>query len=67
MNLYRITADYRPNNHNHPTYYVYGNSTKEARKRFENIITWLKVYAVDLLSITDKKEVETHWDKYIII
>lgn len=47
MNLYKITADYRPKNPNKPEYYVWGENTKEAKKRFNDRINWLKIYGCE--------------------
>lgn len=49
MKLYRILADYRPIGAFKPHYYyVYGRNKSEARKRFSAVISWLKVYGVEL-------------------
>ena len=46
MSLYAVTADYRPNNPNKPIYYIYAESPREAKQKFQSIVTWLKVYDV---------------------
>ena len=57
IKYYRVTADYRPNNPNKPTYdfKIIGDTPKiknsvlkkEIKKYFENLVTWLKVYNVE--------------------
>lgn len=57
IKYYRVTADYRPNNPNKPTYdfKITGDTSKiknsvlkkEIKKYFENLVTWLKVYNVE--------------------
>ena len=57
IKYYRVTADYRPNNPNKPTYdfkMISDTSKikdsvlkKEIKKYFENLVTWLKVYNVE--------------------
>lgn len=57
IKYYRVTADYRPNNPNKPTYdfKIIGDTSKiknsvlkkEIKKYFENLVTWLKVYNVE--------------------
>ena len=41
-----VTADYRPNNPNKPTYYVRAENKRECKKKFERWFPWLKVYDV---------------------
>ena len=63
IKYYRVTADYRPNNPNKPTYdfKIIGDTSKiknsvlkkEIKKYFENLVTWLKVYNVE--EITDEQ------------
>ena len=48
--LYAITADYRPKNPNKPIYYVFAQNRKQARQKFTNTITWLKIYDIQELS-----------------
>ena len=57
IKYYRVTADYRPNNPNKPTYdfKMISDTSKikdsvlkrEIKKYFENLVTWLKVYNVE--------------------
>ncbi len=50
MKLYKIFADYRPKNlvpRKH-YYYVYARNEREARRRFQDWITGLKIYEVEL-------------------
>lgn len=50
MKYHRVTADYRPNNPNKPTYEfrVKDSATKkQMREWFATIYPWLKVYRVD--------------------
>lgn len=53
--FYIITADYRPKNPNKPTYLVRAENKREAKKRFEETYSWLKVYHVEE---TNKKYAE---------
>lgn len=46
--VYKITADYRPLNKKKPSYYIYADSAKNAKLKFEKTFTWLKVYNVEL-------------------
>lgn len=64
--LYKITADYRPNNPNKPVYYVIATSKSEAKKKFSDRISWLKIYDV-VEYIGDSTEILAHPDKHIII
>ena len=64
--LYKITADYRPNNQTKPAYYVIAKSKSEAKKKFSDRITWLKIYDVAEYS-GDETEILHHPDKHIII
>jgi len=66
-NLYVITADYRPNNPNKPKYYIFADSKKEAREKFSSVISWLKIYTVDLVDKDTANEIIRYPEKYIII
>ena len=50
MKLYKIFADYRPKNSvpRKHYYYVYGRNKRDAKRRFQDRITWLKIYEVGL-------------------
>ena len=60
IKYYRVTADYRSDNSNKPTYdfKIKGDTTKiksstikrEIKKYFENLVPWLKVYSVEEIS-----------------
>ena len=66
--LYRITADYRPNNPKKPTYYVVGYSKQEAKKKFQDRISWLKIYDIEeILEGEVIAEVMLNPARYIII
>ena len=45
--LFKIIADYRPNNPNKPRYYVLAKDKKSARSRFSEYIPWLTVYSCE--------------------
>jgi len=66
-NLYEVTADYRPNNLNKPKYYVVAASKKESREKFSSVISWLKIYTVDLVGRDIAEQIVKHPDKHIII
>ena len=55
LRLYKITADYRPHNINKPKYYVVGKTAKEAKEKFNNRITWLKIYECE--EVVDEKDI----------
>ena len=65
--MYVVTADYRPNNHNKPRYYVIAASMKEARAKFSAVISWLKIYNVELVAENESADIMKHPDKHIII
>ena len=66
--LYRITADYRPSNPKKSTYYVVGYSKQEAKKKFQDRISWLKIYNIEeILEGEDIAEVMLNPARYIII
>ena len=45
--IYKITADYRPDNPSKPTYYVMAKDKKRAKETFSEIISWLKIYGCE--------------------
>lgn len=47
--MYKVTADYRPNNPSHPTYYVYGGTTRDAKRRLLSICSGFKIYSTEKL------------------
>lgn len=63
--LYEVTADYRPQNPNKPKYYVIANNKREAKRKFSDLITWLKIYEVK--EIENGDEIISHPEKHIII
>ena len=66
--MFEITADYRPNNPNKPKYYVLADSRREAKEKFAQIISWLKIYEVVGPIDTDlAEEILRHPEKNIII
>lgn len=66
--LYKIIADYRSSNTCKPEYYVIAKTTKEAKQKFSNMITWLKIYGCERVSLLkDSDEILSHPEKHIII
>ena len=57
--LYAITADYRPKNPNKPIYYVMAKSRREAKQKFQNMISWLKVYDIKELNKDESNKIIT--------
>ena len=45
--LFKITADYRKNNPDKPTYYVAAKSKKEAKQLFSSKFSWLNIYGIE--------------------
>ena len=64
--LYKLTADYRPNNPNKPVYYQFANSKKEAIKKWEDRFTWLKVYTCEPLDDETAADIVAHPELHII-
>ena len=46
MKAFLVTADYRPNNNNKPTYKVAAKNKRVCKQSFEKKFSWLKVYDV---------------------
>lgn len=67
MKLYRIFADYRKSNPNHPCYYVSAETEKMAKDRFKGRITWLDIYEVELCREDEARKVLSEPMKHIII
>lgn len=65
--LFEISADYRPQNPNRPVYYVLANCRREAKKKFNSIISWLKVYSVAEVDKDVAKEILDNPMKHIIL
>lgn len=66
--LYRIIADYRPRNACNPEYYVVAKTPSEAKQKFSNTVTWLKIYGCEKVSsLDDSDEILSHPEKHIII
>ena len=65
IDLYAVTADYRPNNPNKHRYYIRATSKKHAREIFLNFVTWLKIYKVELCDEETKKRVLSEPGKYL--
>lgn len=66
--LFAITADYRPNNENKPTYYVLAPNRRKAKSKFKEVITWLTIYDCKRIRQEDKiQDIMEHPDKHIII
>ena len=68
IKIYAVTADYRPKNPKKPIYYVLGNNKKEAKKRFSNVISWLKIYDIRELNQEEERELKNKGrEEYILI
>ena len=52
MKAFLVTADYRPNNNNKPTYKVAAKNKRVCKQSFEKKFSWLKVY--DVVELNDK-------------
>lgn len=66
--LFAITADYRPDNENKPTYYVLASNRCKAKTKFKEIITWLTIYDCKRIRQEDKIQyIMEHPEKHIII
>lgn len=44
--VFMICADYRPQNEKSPRYYLTAQTKKEARQKFSELGSWLKIYEV---------------------
>lgn len=56
LKCYRITADYRPNNPNKPTYdYIVPSDVKkkEIKDYFSDVYSWLKIYQIEEMDVED--------------
>lgn len=62
--IYRITADYRPQNPRKPHYYVIADNAKAAKKKFEQRIPWLKVY--ECIEESDQSINDVNSTEYIL-
>ena len=67
MKLFRVYADCRKNNPNHPCYYVRANTAKVAKERFKGRITWLDIYGVEPCPEDEARRVLAEPMKHIII
>jgi len=67
MRLYEVTADYRPANPNKPKYYVVADNKKDAKAKFSAVISWLKIYAVELVNEEFADYIISKPEKYIVI
>ena len=67
MHLYKIEADYRPKNPRKPRYYVWADTSKDAKLVFSNIIPWLTIYNVTPVNEEDTYKICSEPDKHIII
>lgn len=65
--LYKVTADYRKNNHNKPHYYVRAETVREAEKRFRDIISWLDIYGIEICDDSVADEILSEPMKHNII
>lgn len=45
--IFKIEADYRSGNPKKPTYYVVAETSREAKKKFKDRISWLKIYSCE--------------------
>ena len=64
--LYRVIADYRPNNPTKPDYYVFSDNKTEAKKKFNSWCSWLTVYEVEKLDEKSAEQIISEPDKHII-
>ena len=64
--FYKITADYRPQNPNKPTYYVMAHSKKSAKETFSEIISWLKIYSCEECDEEEKNRILSDPCRYFI-
>lgn len=67
IKLYKITADYRKDNPKKPQYYVWGRTKKEAKDRFNNLISCLKIYDVEVCDDSVVIKITAEPLKHIII
>ena len=67
MRLFEIEADYRPNNDNKPRYYVLAKSKRDAKRKFENKVTWLDVYGCKEVVDEEMSDyIYAHPEQYIL-
>lgn len=66
MKLYKITADYRRNNTHKPSYYVLGESAKDARRKFKERITWLDIYGCEVVDEAEARHIVAAPLNYIV-
>ena len=65
--VFQIEADYRPLNPNKPHYYVLAKTKKAAKKRFEEVITWLDIYGITTCDEALATEVIANPYRYILL
>ena len=64
--VFRILADYRPHNLHKPDYYVIAKSKREAKIKFTQRISWLKIYECIMCEIEIAQKIVSHPDQYIV-
>ena len=64
--VYRILADYREHNSNKPDYYIIAKNSNEAKKRFRQKISWLKIYNCKECDQETSKMIISNPYKYIV-
>lgn len=55
--LFKITADYRKNNPNKPTYYVLAKDKKSAKSRFSEYMSWMTIFSCEECDSDEKNHV----------
>lgn len=63
--IFKVIADYRPNNPNKPCYYVKAGSAQQAKKRFLAFMTWLKIYSIELCDEQETAKVMAEPERYL--
>ena len=66
IKLYKVYADYRPDNSNRIPYYVRASSKSKAKIRFYDKVTWLKIYKVEDCTEEEAVNILSNRDKHII-
>lgn len=64
--LFCITADYRPHNEHKPHYYVLAGSKVQAKRRFSQRISWLKIYDCEPVEHEKAEYILMNREHYIV-
>lgn len=67
MRLFEIETGYQPNEYEKSYYYVIAKSKRDAKRKFQNKITWLKIYGCE--EVTDDTQADyiyAHPERYIL-